>query len=81
MRTEVNKYMENTDLRIEISREVMDTKQPHKIKRYDLVLKKDNEKKVEKEQPFSWYSPGIGSFLAKNPVNYEDFTPRGGSDV
>lgn len=73
--------MENTDLRIEISREVMDTKQPHKIKRYDLVLKKDKEKKVESKQPFSWYSPGIGSFLSKNPIKSEDFTEGGESDA
>ena len=44
MRTEGKTYMENTNLGIEISNEVIKTEQPHKIARYDSVPQKEKKK-------------------------------------
>lgn len=73
--------MENTNLGIEISSEVIKTEKPNRIIRYDSVPQKPKNEEVENEKEFHWYSPGIGSFLAKNPVKAKDFTQRRDTNV
>lgn len=63
MRTEGKTYMENTNLGIEISNEVIKTEQPHKIARYDSVPQKEKKKKEKSDYTFHWYSPGMTDYL------------------
>ena len=63
MRTEVKTYMENTNLGIEISNEVIKTGQPRKIARYDSVPQKVNKKEAKIDNTFHWYSPGMTDYL------------------
>ena len=63
MRTEGKTYMENTNLGIEISNEVIKTGQPRKIARYDSVPQKVNKKEAKIDNTFHWYSPGMASHI------------------
>lgn len=53
--------MENTNLGIEISNEVIKTNQPRKIARYDSVPQKVDNIKEKNMDTFHWYSPGMTS--------------------
>ena len=55
--------MENTNLGIEISNEVIKTEQPRKITRYDSVPQKVEKEKEKSINTFHWYSPGMTSYL------------------
>ena len=55
--------MENIDLGIEISEDVIKTETPDKIERYDLVPPKEVVKEEKQtNNPFSGYRPGMGEY-------------------
>ena len=53
--------MKEIELGIEISEDVVKTKMPDKIERYDLVPQKE-EKKYDMPRKFTGYRPGMGKY-------------------